>query len=89
MVSPRFNLKFSSVRLYPFKARQIFRGTVTFTVSPGHDGSLIFTQPSRVERIMLYPEKFRRRFLRFSVGLENAEDILSDLRQAMEATGLL
>ena len=62
---------------------------VTFAVSLGHDESLIFPQPSYDERIMLYPEKFRRGFLRFSVGLEDVEDIIADLRQAMEATGLL
>ena len=62
---------------------------VTFAVSLGHDESLIFPQPSYDERIMLYPEKFRRGFLRFSVGLEDVEDIIADLRQAMVATGLL
>ena len=61
---------------------------VTFAVSLGHDESLIFPQPSYDERILLYPEEFRRGFLRFSVGLEEPEDILADLRQAMEAVGL-
>ena len=61
---------------------------VTFAVSLGHDESLIFPQPSYDERILLYPEKFRRGFLRFSVGLEEPEDILADLRQAMETVGL-
>ncbi|MBQ9663552.1 MAG: PLP-dependent transferase [Oscillospiraceae bacterium] len=62
---------------------------VTFAVSLGHDESLIFPQPSYDERILLYPEKFRKGFLRFSVGLEEPEDIMADLRQAMEAVGLL
>ena len=62
---------------------------VTFAVSLGHDESLIFPQPSYDERIHLYPEKFRKGFLRFSVGLEDVEDIIADLRQAMEQTGLL
>ena len=62
---------------------------VTFAVSLGHDESLIFPQPSYDERILLYPEKFRRGFLRFSVGLEEVEDIIADLRQALEQVSLL
>ena len=61
---------------------------VTFAVSLGHDESLIFPQPSYDERIDLYPEKFRKGFLRFSVGLEEPEDIIADLDQAMKAVGL-
>ena len=62
---------------------------VTFAVSLGHDESLIFPQPSYDERILLYPEKFRRGFIRFSIGLEDVEDIIADLRQALEQVGLL
>ena len=62
---------------------------ITFAVSLGHDESLIFPQPSYDERIGLYPERFRQGFLRFSVGLEDVEDIIGDLRQAMVQTGLL
>lgn len=61
---------------------------VTFAVSLGHDESLIFPQPSYDERIDLYPEKFRKGFIRFSVGLEEPEDIISDLDQALKAVGL-
>lgn len=61
---------------------------VTFAVSLGHDESLIFPQPSYDERINLYPEKFRRGFIRFSVGLEEPEDIISDLNQALKSIGL-
>ncbi len=62
---------------------------VTFAVSLGHDESLIFPQPSYDERIQLYPEPFRRGFLRFSVGLEEPEDIIADLTQALRAVSLL
>ncbi|MBQ9249457.1 MAG: aminotransferase class V-fold PLP-dependent enzyme [Oscillospiraceae bacterium] len=62
---------------------------VTFAVSLGHDESLIFPQPSYDERILLYPEKFRKGFIRFSIGLEEPEDIIADLQQALEAVGLL
>lgn len=48
---------------------------VTFAVSLGHDESLIFPQPSYDERINLYPEKFRKGFIRFSIGLEDPDDI--------------
>ena len=61
---------------------------VTFAVSLGHDESLIFPQPSYDERIQLYPEQFRRGFLRFSVGLEDVEDIIADLDQALRSVGL-
>ena len=61
---------------------------VTFAVSLGHDESLIFPQPSYDERIHLYPEKFRKGFIRFSVGLEDPEDIISDLDQALIRIGL-
>ncbi len=61
---------------------------VTFAVSLGHDESLIFPQPSYDERINLYPEKFRKGFIRFSVGLEEPEDIIADLDQALKAVGL-
>ena len=61
---------------------------VTFDVSLGHDESLIFPQPSYDERINMYPEKFRRGFIRFSVGLEEPEDIIADLDQALRRIGL-
>lgn len=61
---------------------------VTFAVSLGHDESLVFPQPSYDERIMLYPEKFRKGFIRFSVGLEEPDDIIRDLDQALRAVGL-
>ena len=61
---------------------------ITFAVSLGHDESLIFPQPSYDERIDLYPEKFRKGFIRFSVGLEEPEDIIADLDQALRKIGL-
>ena len=61
---------------------------VTFAVSLGHDESLIFPQPSYDERIDLYPKQFREGFIRFSVGLEDSEDIIEDLDQALRAVGL-
>ncbi len=61
---------------------------VTFAVSLGHDESLIFPQPSYDERIHLYPDKFRKGFIRFSVGLEEPEDIIGDIDQALRSVGL-
>ena len=61
---------------------------ITFAVSLGHDESLIFPQPSYDERILLYPVPFRKGFIRFSVGLEDAEDIIADLDQGLKAVGL-
>lgn len=61
---------------------------VTFAVSLGHDESLIFPQPSYDERINLYPQVFRNGFVRFSVGLEDPDDIINDLDQALISVGL-
>ena len=61
---------------------------ITFAVSLGHDESLIFPQPSYDERIHLYPEQFRNGFIRFSVGLEEPEDLINDLDQALRSVGL-
>lgn len=61
---------------------------VTFAVSLGHDESLIFPQPSYDERILLYPPEFRNGFIRFSVGLEDPDDIIRDLDQALRAVKL-
>lgn len=61
---------------------------VTFAVSLGHDESLIFPQPSYDERIHLYPERFQKGFIRFSVGLEDPDDIIRDLDQALSEIGL-
>ena len=38
-------------------------------------------------RVAFYPEEFRTwGHLRFSIGLEDADDILGDLRAALDAT---
>lgn len=62
---------------------------VTFAVSLGHDESLVFPQPSYDERIRLYPKKFQKGFIRFSVGLEEPEDIIADLKQAFKKAGVV
>lgn len=61
---------------------------VTFAVSLGHDESLIFPQPSYDERIHLYPRQFQDGFIRFSIGLEEPDDIICDLDQALKSVGL-
>ena len=40
------------------------------------------------ERQYLYPEEFHNGFFRFSVGIEDVEDIIGDLKQAMEKAKL-
>ena len=62
---------------------------ITSAVSLGHDESLIVFIGEDDERQYLYPEKFHNGFFRFSVGIEDAEDIIEDLRQALEKTGIL
>ena len=61
---------------------------ITSAVSLGHDESLIVFLGENDERQYLYPEEFHNGFFRFSVGIEDAADIIGDLRQAMEKTGL-
>ncbi|MBQ8176351.1 MAG: PLP-dependent transferase [Oscillospiraceae bacterium] len=62
---------------------------ITSAVSLGHDESLIVFLGENDERQYLYPEEFHNGFFRFSVGIEDAEDIIADLKQAFEKEGLL
>jgi len=62
---------------------------ITSAVSLGHDESLIVFLGENDERQYLYPEEFHNGFFRFSVGIEDAEDIIEDLRQALELEDLL
>ncbi len=61
---------------------------ITSAVSLGHDESLIVFLGEDDERQYLYPERFHNGFFRFSVGLEDKEDIIADLEQALKAVGL-
>ena len=61
---------------------------ITSAVSLGHDESLIVFLGPDDERQYLYPEEFHGGFFRFSVGLEDTDDIIGDIRQALEQTGL-
>ena len=62
---------------------------ITSAVSLGHDESLIVFLGEDDERQYLYPEAFHKGFFRFSVGIEDTEDIIEDLRQAFEKEGLI
>ena len=57
---------------------------ITNAVSLGHDASLIVFLGENDERQYLYPERFHNGFFRFSVGIEDADDLIEDLRQALE-----
>jgi cystathionine gamma-synthase/methionine-gamma-lyase len=57
-------------------------------VSIGHDESLIVYTGPNDERNHFYPDEFKNGHLRFSVGLEGAEDIIDDLKQAFKQCGL-
>ncbi|MCH5353163.1 MAG: PLP-dependent transferase [Acutalibacter sp.] len=61
---------------------------ITSAVSLGHDESLIAFLGEDDERQYLYPEEFHGGFFRFSVGLEDTEDLIEDIRQALEKVGL-
>ena len=62
---------------------------ITSAVSLGHDESLIVFLGEEDERQYLYPEEFHNGFFRFSVGIEDAEDIIGDLKQALQQVNLL
>lgn len=53
-------------------------------VSIGHDESLIVYVGPEDERNHFYPDEFKNGHLRFSVGLEDAQDIIDDLKQALD-----
>jgi len=57
-------------------------------VSIGHDESLIVYVGPQDERNHFYPEEFKHGHLRFSVGLEAADDIIADIEQAFAKCGL-
>lgn len=60
---------------------------ITSAVSLGHDESLIVHVGTDGPRVRAYPPEFRRfGHLRFSVGLEDADDLISDLAAALDAT---
>lgn len=57
---------------------------ITPAVSLGHDESLIVFIGPDDERNHLYPSEFSNGLLRFSVGLEETEDIIYDITQALQ-----
>jgi methionine-gamma-lyase len=60
---------------------------VTSAVSLGHDESLIVHVGTTGPRVVFYPDGFKQYgHLRFSIGLEDADDLIADLRQALDAT---
>ncbi|TPW75758.1 trans-sulfuration enzyme family protein [Schumannella soli] len=59
---------------------------VTSAVSLGHDESLIVHVGTEGARVAAYPEPFRRLgHLRFSIGLEDPDDLIADLAAALDA----
>lgn len=62
---------------------------ITSAVSLGHDESLIVFLGENDERQYLYPEEFHNGFFRFSVGIEDVDDIIADLQQAFEKENLV
>ncbi len=65
-----------------------YLNVITSAVSLGHDESLIVFLGENDERQYLYPEEFSEGFFRFSVGIEDADDLIRDLKQAFNRAGL-
>ena len=61
---------------------------VTHAVSLGDVESLIVYYDRASDKLPHYPAIFQDGFYRFSIGLEDAEDLIADLKQAMEIVGL-
>ncbi|MDR2427245.1 MAG: PLP-dependent aspartate aminotransferase family protein [Endomicrobium sp.] len=61
---------------------------ITSAVSLGHDTSLIVYLGKNDERQYLYPPEFHNGFFRFSAGIEDAEDIIKDIEQAIVKSGI-
>lgn len=57
---------------------------ITSAVSLGHDESLIVFLGPNDERQYLYPYIFKHGFFRLSIGLEDADDLIADLEQALQ-----
>ena len=56
---------------------------ITSAVSLGHDESLIVYLGENDERQYLYSEEFHRGFFRLSIGLEDTDDLINDIKQAL------
>jgi methionine-gamma-lyase len=61
---------------------------ITSAVSLGHDESLIVFLGENDERQYLYPAEFHDGFFRLSIGIEDTEDIINDILQALKKCGL-
>lgn len=61
---------------------------VTHAVSLGDIESLIVYYDQKSDKLPHYPEIYRQGFFRFSIGLEEAQDIVQDLQQAFAVCGL-
>jgi cystathionine beta-lyase/cystathionine gamma-synthase len=61
---------------------------ITSAVSLGHDESLIVFLGEQDERQYLFPKAFHSGFFRLSVGLEDTDDLICDISQALGKTHL-
>jgi cystathionine beta-lyase/cystathionine gamma-synthase len=61
---------------------------ITSAVSLGHDESLIVFLGENDERQHLYPKEFHEGFFRLSIGLEDTNDIINDIKRALEKSEL-
>lgn len=62
---------------------------ITHAVSLGDVESLIVYYDKNSDKLPHYPPIYREGFFRFSIGLEDAQDIIADLENAMKAAGVL
>ncbi|MDR1136846.1 MAG: aminotransferase class I/II-fold pyridoxal phosphate-dependent enzyme [Synergistaceae bacterium] len=60
---------------------------ITNAVSLGHDESLIVFLGENDERQYLYGEEFHGGFFRLSIGLEDTEDLITDIFRALKEAG--
>lgn len=61
---------------------------ITHAVSLGDSESLMVYYDKNSDKLPHYPDVFQKGFFRFSVGLEDPEDLIDDLSQAFKTCGL-
>ena len=62
---------------------------MTHAFSLGYVESLIVYYDKNSDKLTHYTPIYREGFFRFSVGLEDAEDVIADLQNAFEICGLV
>lgn len=76
------------LRKFKITSRKPLNQQIQLTLIPeDQNQSFIVFLGEDDERQYLYPEEFHEGFFRLSVGIEDVEDIIEDIHQALEKIG--